>query len=81
MTIKAIRVYQTSDGKNFNNQKEAKEHENVLESMEQLRYILRTSLSTGRSESVLKQILLEQTAIREVLVRYNKRKPKQRCDA
>ena len=75
-TIKRLVKFATSDGKEWLDEGSAKEHEVNLETSEQLRTILAASIKTGRVEAVIQELLVEQTAIRKVLVRFNSRQPK-----
>ena len=65
--MKLVKVYQTADGKTFDNRRDAANHETKIEIEKKLREVLRISLSTGRPESVLKEIIEEAVAVRGIL--------------
>jgi len=74
--IKRIAKYQTGDGKEFNTEVEARQHEIEQDAYKELNVLLRSSLGTGRPDSVLRHILAEQQAVRAILVKFQQRQPK-----
>jgi dihydropteroate synthase len=74
--MKTLQVYETSDGKRFEDKTAAKRHETELEALELLRSILDTSIKTGRPESILRHVLLEAADVMEVLRTYQRKQPK-----
>ena len=73
-----IQKFVTSDGREFMDKNEAKEHECIIDAAKQLNNILQSSLSTCRPEAILMHILLEVDTISDVFKAYKKSKPKQR---
>ena len=76
MTVQKVSKYQTSDGKLWDDEGEARKHENYINALSDLNDLLKSSVSTGRLDAVLKHLLLEEELVRDVLVRYHKRLPK-----
>ena len=74
--MKKISKYRTADGKEFDNQADAKVHENEIVALQGLFAVLKTSLTTGRADGILKHILYEEEQIREILLAYRRRLPK-----
>ena len=54
----------------------AKQHENEVVAARELLATLKISLNTGRPESVIRQLLMDEENIRAILLRYRKRLPK-----
>ena len=74
MGIKRVSKFQTSDNRLWNTEFEAKEHENLITAMTELTELL-VSIKTGKVEAILREMVLEQAAVRDILLRYNKRTP------
>jgi hypothetical protein len=74
--ISRVTKFRTSDNQEFNTEAEAKKHELDAKTINELSKLLEGSIRTGRMEAVLKEILLEQSAVRNLLVGYNKKQPK-----
>lgn len=73
--IKRVAKYQTSDGKLLDSEVEAREHENGLTALKELNNLLRSSITTGRADAVIRHLLLEEVSVREILYRYHRRIP------
>jgi len=76
--IQRISKIKASDGKLFDSDDElaARQYDNEIVTLAELKELLRTSVATGRVESVLKHIVLEQQAIRAILLKNHQRQPK-----
>lgn len=70
--MKKITLYKTEDGKTFESMKEAFAHERDVKAEQSIREILNDAIRTGRVESVIKQMLVENVALRNVLGKYHK---------
>jgi hypothetical protein len=70
-------VYETADGRTFNDRNEAKAHEVELDCLDRLGKLLDTSLKTGRRDSILKHMLMEAPEVAALLREYSKRLPKE----
>jgi hypothetical protein len=80
--MKVVSVFQTKDGKTFNDRSTAKKHESELESLEKLRALLSTSINSelvrrGNVDNVLRHILLESASVRSILQSHAKKMPKE----
>ena len=76
MNIVRVSKYQTSDGKLFDDDVQARHHENTLEASKELEAILKPSINTGRLDAILKHLLYDEENVRAILLRYHKRLPK-----
>jgi hypothetical protein len=76
--ITKVSRYQTSDGKLFDDEVKAKEHENETKAITEILAVLNGTLSTGRPESIAKHIVMDAEAISSILARYRQRMPRQR---
>ena len=74
--MKIVQVFKTDDGRTFDNRLEARKHEVGLETLQKLANLLKDSIQTGRPDSILRQILMENSAMSEILASYRKRLPK-----
>lgn len=72
-------VYESRDGKTFADESEARIHEHKLDALEQLTALLCISIKTGRPESVLREMLEEDTAskARAILAKLCQRFPRE----
>jgi hypothetical protein len=77
MGIVRVAKFQTSDGKLWDREQDAKEHENRAEAVRKMLALLKETMKTGRPEAILHQIVVEETAVRDILLAYHKRLPKQ----
>jgi adenine-specific DNA methylase len=80
--MKVVSVYQTADGKQFANKEDARRHEVECETLDKLRNLLKTSIDSaycqrGNIDNVLRNILLESAEVRNILLSYGKRMPKE----
>ena len=80
--MKVVSVFQTADGKQFNNREDARRHEAECEALEKLRKTLTSSINSelvrrGNIDNVLRHILLESVEVRSILASYAKKTPKQ----
>ena len=64
---------QANDGKEFDTEVDAHNHEMAITAMKSLQEVLNASLSTGRPDSVLKSIIANANEVRTILRTYNKR--------
>lgn len=76
--IKRVVVFETSDGKKHDGEIEARTHEVQIDAKFKLMRLLQVSFSTGRSESVVNQIILESEAIRKILADMKMKLPKKK---
>jgi dsDNA-binding SOS-regulon protein len=79
--MKIMMVYQTADGKTFEDKEEAKRHELELDTINKLRSLLAASINSelvrrGNIDNVLRQMLLEHAEVRNILQSYNRKMPK-----
>lgn len=74
--MKKVIQYQASDNSLHNSEIACKQHEAKIAAVAALQKILQPTLSTMRPEAVLKHIVEEQAAIREILLSYNKKTPR-----
>lgn len=65
--MKLVKVYQTEDGKTFDNRSEATRHEVAIQIEKKLMEILKVSVRTGRAECVIKEMIEEAAAVKTVL--------------
>jgi hypothetical protein len=84
--MKVVSVYQTADGKQFNDREVARRHEAECEALEKLRITLTSSINSelvrrGNIDNVLRHILLESADVRNILASYAKKTPKQQPTA
>lgn len=77
MAIQQVTKFQTSDGKMWDDKSQAKSHENELHAAAELRRLLASSVSTGRVEAILGEILVEAPMVMAILKGFVKRQPKQ----
>ena len=80
--MKVVSVFQTVDGKQFADKKEAQKHENECEALAKLRNLLQTAISSeltrrGNIDNVLRNILMESAEVRNILLTYSKKAPKE----
>lgn len=75
--MKIVQVFKTDDGKTFESRIDARKHEVTVEALAKLNEILKVSLATGRPESVLRQLLMENSEVSAVLATYRKKQPAQ----
>ena len=76
MTIKKMSMYQTSDGKQYTDRNQAKQHEAELTALSELRHALRESIATTRAAAVIEQMIGEEEMVRAILNNYHKHLPK-----
>ena len=76
MSIKRVSHFQCTDGKLFDREHDAKVHENKVTAIKELTELLEASIKTGRPDAVVRHIVEEATAIRDILLRYSKRTPR-----
>lgn len=76
MAIKIVQVFKTEDNRTFDTREAAQTHEVTTEAIKSLAAILFASMKTGSPEAMLKEILLENQHVSDVLTRYRKRMPK-----
>jgi hypothetical protein len=74
MKIIEVKRWKTSDGKEHASKDDAKSHEAELTAIKDLTQLLETSIKTGRPESILKHLLVESEAVRNILKRHAVRK-------
>ena len=74
--MQKVTRFVTADGSEFDSQDKAKMHELELATLEELKSICQSGYKTGDVQRMLRHILLENVAIRQVLTSYNKRIPK-----
>lgn len=74
--MEKVTRWKTSDGNEHETREEAKTHEAMLEAIAKLRELLRTSVRTGRVDSVLREMLVEVPQVTAILSTYRKRLPK-----
>jgi hypothetical protein len=79
--MKIIKQFQTEDGKVFESQSLARTHEVEVETLAQLRALLKTSIDSslcrqGNIDNVLKNILMEPVLLIDILQSYRKKLPK-----
>lgn len=74
--MKVVQVFQTEDGKNFNDRTEARRHEVTIEAFNALKALLASSMATGRPEAVLKQMLIVSGEVQPILASFRKKWPK-----
>lgn len=77
--MKLVRVYETEDGQQFNDRKEATIHELKMGAEKKLLDLLKISVRTGRPESVVKEMVEEATAVREILLQMIVKMPKNKA--
>ena len=75
--IKRVVLFQTEDGKNHATEQEAKTHDLQNEALSLLQVLLRPAINTGRTDAILKLLVAEEVAVREILAGLHKRLPKQ----
>ena len=73
--MQIVQVFKTDDGQTFATRADARRHEIEVESLANLFAILKTSINTGRPESVIRHLLLENSAVSAVLAMYRKKQP------
>ena len=71
-----IQKYVTSDGREFLDRNEAREHEITIDAVSKLRTILNSSLATMRPEAVLHEMLLQSVAVADVLRSHQRKIPR-----
>ena len=76
MKILRVSKFQTSDGRLFDDEIKAKEHENMSTAVTEMVTLLTNTLATGRPEAIAKHIVYEMEAIQAILTRYRKRMPR-----
>jgi len=79
--MKVISVFQTADGKQFASKAEAQRHEAELETLAGLRTLLQNAINSeltrrGNIDNVLRNIIMEAGAIRNLLQTHSKKMPK-----
>jgi hypothetical protein len=74
--MKIVQRFQTDDGKCFDDRDLARHHEIEVEAVAAMMKLIAVSLTTGRSESICRQILFEQQAFTKILSTYRKKLPK-----
>ncbi len=82
--MKVVSLFQTVDGKQFANKEDAKRHETELETLDKLRKLLQPSINSeltrrGNIDNVLRNILLESAEMRNILLAYGKKMPKEKA--
>ena len=80
--MKVVSVYQCVDGKQFTCRDAARRHEAECEAVAKLKELLASSIASeltrrGNVDNVLRHILLESAAARNILASYAKKSPKQ----
>lgn len=70
--------FRTSDGRTFDSEDDAKQYESVEGTLKELLNVLAVSAKTGRVESVLRELIVEETTIRQILARHHKRTTKRK---
>lgn len=65
--MRLVKVYQTEDGKTFDNRSEAVLHEAKTQIEKRLMEVLKISVRTGRPECVVKEIIEEAAAVKAIL--------------
>jgi hypothetical protein len=80
--MKVVSVYQTVDGKQFASKDDARRHEVEHETLEKLRKLLDASINSaycrqGNIDNVLRLILMESAEVRNILLSYSKKSPKE----
>lgn len=76
--MQTIQMFKTADGKTFDDRNVARRHEITLEALEKFQHILKESIATGRPDSILRQILMEESAVSGVLQTFRKKQPKKK---
>jgi hypothetical protein len=84
--MKVVSVFQTADGKQFTDRKDAQKHENECESLLKLRNLLQHAIDSeltrrGNIDNVLRNILMESAEVRQILQTYSKKMPKEQLQA
>ena len=84
--MKVVSVFQTVDGKQFDNRENAQRHEAECEALEKLRALLTSSINSelvrrSNIDNVLRHILLESVEVRTILASFTKKTPKQAAAA
>lgn len=74
--MRTLRLYQTEDGSTFENRRDATIHELKTDAQNQLLKVLQVSVRTGRADAVVKQMVEEATAVREILLKMTSKMPK-----
>lgn len=77
--MRLVRVYETDDGKQFDSRKDATIHELQISAQKKLSDLLKVSLKTGRPESVIKEMVEEAPAVRDILLQMMIRMPKSKA--
>lgn len=77
--MRIVRVYETQDGKQFDCRKEATIHELKLDAEKKLAEVLKISMKTCRPEAVVKEMIEEASAVREILLGMISRMPKKKA--
>lgn len=75
-SIQRVSKFQTDDGTLFDDETSAKQHQVRLDALAELTLVLKSSVGTGRVESVIRHLLEEEEAVRKILLRYSRRFPK-----
>jgi hypothetical protein len=75
-------MFQTCDGKTFTDKNEAQRHENEHEALAKLRSLLNSAIQSeltrrGNIDNILHSILMESAEVRNILITYNKKMPKE----
>jgi exopolysaccharide biosynthesis protein len=74
--IKRVSKFQTSDGKLFDVEAEAKSHESKATAFQELSALLVVSMQTNRVDAVVRHIIEDDIEVRSILSRYHKRQPR-----
>ncbi len=80
--MKVVSVYQTADGKQFQDKRLAQQHENECEALAKLRSLLTAAINSeltrrGNIDNVLRNMLMEHAELRNILQTYGKKMPKE----
>lgn len=74
--IRKVTQYMASDDSLHNSIQAVKQHENVLEASRQLQSLLSFSFTTMRPASIIKQLLMEDQKVMDILRTFAKKKPR-----
>ena len=73
--MKRVTKWMTDDGKLFDDESLARQHENMESTFLKLMTLLAVSTRTGRPESVLREILVESSKVSDILAAYRRKLP------
>jgi len=83
--MKIVPFYVTDDGKKFADKTDARKHEVETEALEKLRFLLKASIDSsltkpGNADNVLRNILMESQEVRNILLSYSKKYPREQVE-